>query len=71
MIKFKRQWLNDYNTRIRDLVGRELKEKNKMDAFYWMMEKTKHIPGASAQLRTSLLSVILPVIVCFVATVNK
>lgn len=41
---FQRKWLNHYNQQIRSLVGAELKKQNKMDGFYWMMEKTKHIP---------------------------
>lgn len=38
------KWINDYNTRIRQLVGDELKRKQKMEAFYWMMNKTRNIP---------------------------
>ncbi|KXJ79015.1 hypothetical protein RP20_CCG001990 [Aedes albopictus] len=38
------KWMNDYNARIRQLVGDELKRKQKMEAFYWMMNKTRNIP---------------------------
>ncbi|XP_053682697.1 xaa-Pro aminopeptidase ApepP [Sabethes cyaneus] len=38
------KWINDYNARIRQLVGDELKRKQKMDGFYWMMNKTRNIP---------------------------
>uniref|UniRef100_A0A8D8AK84 Xaa-Pro aminopeptidase 2 n=1 Tax=Culex pipiens TaxID=7175 RepID=A0A8D8AK84_CULPI len=38
------KWINDYNARIRTLVGEELKRKQKMDAFYWMMNKTRNVP---------------------------
>lgn len=41
---FQRKWLNDYNTRIRDIVGEELKKRSLMRAFYWMMNHTRHIP---------------------------
>ncbi|KFB44673.1 AGAP004109-PA-like protein [Anopheles sinensis] len=37
------KWLNGYNARIRELVGSELKRMHKMDAFYWMMNKTSHV----------------------------
>lgn len=40
----QRRWLNSYNEKIRVMVGAELKRQNKMDAFYWMMEKTDIIP---------------------------
>ncbi|CAL1684335.1 unnamed protein product [Lasius platythorax] len=39
-----RRWLNNYNKRIREEVGAELKKKLKMKAFYWMMVKTMTIP---------------------------
>ncbi|XP_055678193.1 uncharacterized protein LOC129786952 [Lutzomyia longipalpis] len=39
----EKRWLNEYNARIRNLVGAELKRQTKMQAFYWMMNKTKHI----------------------------
>ncbi|XP_058057335.1 xaa-Pro aminopeptidase ApepP [Anopheles bellator] len=40
----EKKWLNEYNARIRQQVGDELKRKHKMDAFYWMMNKTRHVP---------------------------
>lgn len=40
----EKKWLNGYNARIRQLVGSELKRMHKMDAFYWMMNKTRHVP---------------------------
>ncbi|XP_025988005.1 xaa-Pro aminopeptidase ApepP isoform X2 [Solenopsis invicta] len=39
-----RRWLNNYNKRIREEVGAELKKNLKMKAFYWMMVKTTTIP---------------------------
>ncbi|XP_049821340.1 xaa-Pro aminopeptidase ApepP [Aethina tumida] len=39
-----RRWINNYHEQVRIHVGAELKRQNKMDGFYWMMEKTKHIP---------------------------
>ncbi|KYQ48634.1 Xaa-Pro aminopeptidase 1 [Trachymyrmex zeteki] len=39
-----RRWLNNYNKRIREEVGAELKKNLKMKAFYWMMAKTMTIP---------------------------
>lgn len=63
-----KRWLNEYNTRIRELVGKELKEKNKMSAFYWMMEKTKHIPGAATSL--SYQPVILTTAILFIHFLN-
>ncbi|XP_050574856.1 xaa-Pro aminopeptidase 1-like isoform X2 [Bombus affinis] len=38
------RWLNNYNRRIRDEVGPELKKRLKMDAFNWMLKKTATIP---------------------------
>lgn len=38
-----RQWLNDYNTKVRTLVGAELKRQHRMKGFYWMMDKTGYI----------------------------
>ncbi|XP_047347893.1 xaa-Pro aminopeptidase 1 isoform X2 [Vespa velutina] len=40
----QRRWLNNYNQRIREEVGRELKKHLRMKGFYWMMDKTKDIP---------------------------
>ena len=42
-----RRWLNNYNGRIRDEVGPELKRRLKMDAFDWMLRKTATIPELS------------------------
>uniref|UniRef100_A0A336MES5 CSON010922 protein n=1 Tax=Culicoides sonorensis TaxID=179676 RepID=A0A336MES5_CULSO len=39
----EKKWLNDYNAKIREEVGKFLKENMKMDAFYWMMNKTQHV----------------------------
>ncbi|CAO1403440.1 unnamed protein product [Diamesa hyperborea] len=39
----EKKWLNEYNARIREHVGDELKKQLKMQAFYWMMNKTAHI----------------------------
>ncbi|GAB1861150.1 Xaa-Pro aminopeptidase 1-like isoform X2 [Camponotus japonicus] len=46
-----RRWLNNYNKRIREEVGAELKKKLKMKAFYWMMEKTMTIPKTSLDIQ--------------------
>lgn len=40
---WQKQWLNEYNARIRTLVGEELKSQSNMQAFYWMINKTTHI----------------------------
>ena len=37
----QKRWLNEYNAKIRDLVGDELKKQKNMQAFYWMMNKTR------------------------------
>lgn len=44
----QRRWLNNYNKRIREEVGAELKKNLKMKAFYWMMVKTMTIPETSS-----------------------
>lgn len=43
MIYQQKRLLNDYNAKIRTLVGEELKATFNMQAFYWMMNKTAHI----------------------------
>lgn len=40
----QRRWLNQYNRRIRELVGAELKRTLRTKTFFWMMEKTRSIP---------------------------
>ncbi|XP_015431668.1 PREDICTED: xaa-Pro aminopeptidase 1-like [Dufourea novaeangliae] len=42
-----RRWLNNYNRRIRDEVGPELKKRLKMNAFEWLLKKTATIPESS------------------------
>ncbi|XP_034173971.2 xaa-Pro aminopeptidase ApepP isoform X2 [Osmia lignaria lignaria] len=42
-----RRWLNNYNRRIREEVGPELKRRLKMNAFDWMLTKTATIPELS------------------------
>lgn len=39
----EKRWLNEYNAKIREFVGEELKKRLKMQVFYWMMNKTKHV----------------------------
>ncbi|KAH0568130.1 hypothetical protein KQX54_018725 [Cotesia glomerata] len=39
-----RRWLNNYNSRIRNEVGPELKKHLRMVGFKWMMKKTRSIP---------------------------
>lgn len=40
----EKRWLNAYNAKIREYVGEELKRHaGDMQAFYWMMNKTRHV----------------------------
>jgi Xaa-Pro aminopeptidase len=39
-----RKWINEYNSKIRKIVGKELKRLQKFDALKWMNEKTSVIP---------------------------
>ena len=39
----EKRWLNEYNAKIREFVGEHLKKQFKMQAFYWMMNKTGHV----------------------------
>ncbi|KAH8278826.1 hypothetical protein KR018_010057 [Drosophila ironensis] len=39
----EKRLLNEYNAKIRNVVGDELKQLGNMRAFYWMMNKTRHI----------------------------
>lgn len=42
--KMQRRWLNNYNQRIRNEVGPELKKYLRMKGYEWMMKKTRSIP---------------------------
>ncbi|XP_065575677.1 xaa-Pro aminopeptidase 2-like isoform X3 [Artemia franciscana] len=46
----QKQWLNEYNSRIRLEIGEELKKQGRMDGFQWMMSKTQFIPEDSRSL---------------------
>uniref|UniRef100_A0A2M4CG52 Putative xaa-pro aminopeptidase n=1 Tax=Anopheles darlingi TaxID=43151 RepID=A0A2M4CG52_ANODA len=70
----EKKWLNEYNARIRQQVGEELKRKHKMDAFYWMMNKTRYVPeyisesdynGRAVSMGNpcAILQLILPIVV--------
>lgn len=37
------KWLNEYNARIRTMVGEELKNQYNMQTFYWMINNTMHV----------------------------
>ncbi|XP_030369919.1 xaa-Pro aminopeptidase 2 [Scaptodrosophila lebanonensis] len=39
----EKRLLNEYNAKIRNQIGDELKRLGNMKAFYWMMNKTRHI----------------------------
>lgn len=39
----EKRWINVYNSKVRELIGMELKRQNKMHAFYWMMNKTRYV----------------------------
>ncbi|XP_067618763.1 xaa-Pro aminopeptidase 2 isoform X2 [Eurosta solidaginis] len=39
----EKRYLNEYNAKVRELVGGELKRQGNMQAFYWMMNKTRHV----------------------------
>ncbi|XP_037953198.1 xaa-Pro aminopeptidase 2-like [Teleopsis dalmanni] len=67
----EKRWLNEYNSKIRKYVGSELKRQGNMLAFYWMMNKTRHVreylpedeyraaTGAGARTR-SFLTITVP-----------
>ncbi|KRT80197.1 Peptidase [Oryctes borbonicus] len=61
------RWLNDYNSKIREHVGKELKKQGEVEAFYWMMKRTEHIPGSakgtSYQISTIIGGLILQILV--------
>lgn len=62
----QRKWLNNYNSRIRRVVGKELKRQNRTEAFFWMMEKTNYIPDGGHRLACrSLLVVVCNVVLIF------
>lgn len=65
-----RKWLNDYNTKVRTLVGAELKRQHRLKGFYWMMDKTGYIPehdssSASGSISVATLLLITMQIVTF------
>ncbi|KAI4460363.1 xaa-pro aminopeptidase 1 [Holotrichia oblita] len=53
------RWLNDYNSKIREYVGKELKNQGEVEAFYWMMKRTEHIPGSGNHLTPCRIFLIL------------
>ncbi|CAH1279761.1 unnamed protein product [Diabrotica balteata] len=64
------KWLNQYNEQVRHLVGEELKKQNRMDGFYWMMEKTQYIPENHSSFLHStpyliLLNIVFVIKYCF------
>ncbi|KAF5287703.1 hypothetical protein FQA39_LY15803 [Lamprigera yunnana] len=62
----QKRWMNNYNARIRTLVGAELKRQNATDAFYWMMDNTQHIPvSQSTIISQSLYVVFVNVVVLY------
>lgn len=61
------EYLNDYNKKVRDHVGPELKKQGKSEAYDWMMKKTEPVSnaktsGAARHGQTLLLLVVLPVV---------
>ncbi|XP_063377534.1 xaa-Pro aminopeptidase 1 [Cydia fagiglandana] len=70
-------WLNNYNKRIRDVVGPELKAQGLTDVYYWMMNKTIPYPLPSKQtkcktssaIRKPGLSLVIGGIVCVVSII--
>ena len=50
-----KKWLNRYNSKIRLVVGRELKSQNRSLAFDWMMEMTEPITEVETEDRTACL----------------
>ncbi|XP_018568972.1 xaa-Pro aminopeptidase ApepP-like [Anoplophora glabripennis] len=55
----QRKWLNEYNKQIRELVGAKLKSQNRMDGFYWMMDRTKYVPEHAHTITTQPLLLII------------
>lgn len=39
----EKKWLNEYNARIREHVGAELKKRFSTGAFHWLMNHTRHV----------------------------
>ncbi|KAK7571224.1 hypothetical protein V9T40_014828 [Parthenolecanium corni] len=37
-------WLNEYNARIREIIGEDLKNRRENNAFNWVFDRTKEIP---------------------------
>lgn len=50
---FQITWLNQYNERIRKIVGPELRSQGLMDVYYWMLNKTIHMESPSKSRRPS------------------
>nr|CAD7433691.1 unnamed protein product [Timema monikensis] len=42
------QWLNDYNAKVIEKVGAELKLQRRMKGFHWLLSKTIYIPAHGA-----------------------
>lgn len=69
----QKRWLNDYNARVRSLVGEELKSQFNMQAFYWMINKTMHVieyyPESEYRLRGGSDSIRILPWICIVAII--
>ncbi|XP_069700563.1 xaa-Pro aminopeptidase 1-like isoform X2 [Periplaneta americana] len=66
-----RQWLNDYNAKIRTMVGTELLRQRRMKGFYWMMNKTGYISdykGSSTRKCTTISLLVAMQIAVFSST---
>ena len=48
-----RKWINEYNSKIRTVIGKELTRLGKTDALKWMREKTVPLPESDCQARES------------------
>lgn len=72
-LQLQKRWLNEYNARIRTLVGEELKLQFNMQAFYWMMNKTMHVieyyPESEYRLRGDSDSIRITPWICIVALI--
>lgn len=74
LVSSQKRWLNDYNARIRTLVGKELKSQHNMQAFYWMINKTMHVieyyPESEYRLRGGSDSIRLYIWTICIMTLN-
>lgn len=68
--KYQIAWLNDYNARTRQIIGKELLRQKRHRGLNWLMERTKHIEDPCRSFATTIKcsSIIISISLIFIAS---